>query len=295
MSETRSVETTAPEIDEAIEAGLKQLDVSRESVIVEILEEPSRGLLGLGSKLARVRLTTASRPLSEMSATQVEEPIRHAPRPTSTGHDEPRRDRPRRSAPPKKSSYRDDDEDEDDVFVDFDDDDDNYASPNVIPLAESEWTEEIIAGKQTLEKILNFMEVDTQIEVESTEHSKDEEPTYVLHVQGEDLSTLIGRRGNTLSALQYLTRLIASRNLQKRADFTVDVDSYKAKRVDRLHRMAHQMADQAVDRNRVMKLKPMPAHERRIIHMALRAREDVTTHSQGEGKFRRVTIIPEQE
>lgn len=272
MSETRSVETTAPDIEEAIEAGLKELDVSRESVIVEILEEPSRGILGLGSKSARVRLTTAARPLSE-SVVQQEPPAR---KPT-----------------PQKPVYRDE-EDEDD-FVDFEDENDSYASPDVFTLAETEWTGELKAGKETLETILKYMDVDARVEVEATEHSKEETPTYVLHIQGEDLSSLIGRRGNTLSALQYLTRLIASRNLQKRADFTVDVDSYKAKRIDRLHRMAHQLADQAVERNRVMKLKPMPAHERRIIHMALRTRNDVTTRSQGEGKFRRVTIIPEKE
>lgn len=298
MSETRSVEITASEIDDAIEEGLKQLDVSRESVIVEILEEPSRGLLGLGSKLARVRLTTAARPHSELVFTRDEEPAPLAPRPANKPKPQGKRPEKRKSAPPKKSSYRDDDDDfddDDDIFVDFDDDDERYASPNVTLLPENEWTEELVAGKQTLENILRFMEVNAAIEVEATEHSKEEQPTYVLHVQGDDLSTLIGRRGNTLSALQYITRLIASRNLQKRADFTVDVDGYKAKRIDRLHRLAHQMADQAVDRDRVMKLKPMPAHERRIIHMALRTRSDVSTRSQGEGKFRRVTIIPESQ
>ncbi|MBZ0305466.1 MAG: Jag N-terminal domain-containing protein [Anaerolineae bacterium] len=275
MSETRSVETTAPDIEEAIEAGLKQLDVSRESVIVEILEEPSRGILGLGSKFARVRLTTAARPYSEMAATTI------------------KKEAPPRKQPVYQPPSRE--EDEDDFEFEDEDEGEDYASPNVIPLDESEWTEELKAGKETLETILRFMEVDADIEVEATEHAQEEAPTYVLHVHGDELSTLIGRRGNTLAALQYLTRLIASRNLQKRADFTVDVDGYKAKRIDRLHKIAHQMANQAVDHNRVMKLKPMPAHERRIIHMALRNRNDVTTRSQGEGKFRRVTIIPQKD
>ncbi len=273
MSETRSVETTAPDIEEAIEAGLKQLDVSRESVIVEILEEPSRGILGLGSKFARVRLTTAARPYSEMAASTI-----------------------KKESPPKKQPvYRPPVKEEDEDDFEFEDEDEGYASPNVTPLDEAEWTEELKAGKETLETILRFMEVDADVEIEATEHSKEETPTYVLHIHGDELSTLIGRRGNTLAALQYITRLIASRNLQKRADFTVDVDGYKAKRIDRLHKIAHQMADQAVDHNRVMKLKPMPAHERRIIHMALRNRNDVTTRSQGEGKFRRVTIIPQKD
>lgn len=274
MSETRSVEITAPDIEEAIEAGLKQLDVSRENVIVEVLEEPARGILGLGSRFARVRLTTAARPLSEIVVTSAK---KEAP--------------PR---PKKQQVYRPRVEDDDEEDFDFEDDD-SYASPSVIPLDEAEWTDELKAGKETLEEILRLMEVDASVDVEATEHSKEENPTYVLHVQGDDLSSLIGRRGNTLAALQYITRLIASRNLQKRADFTVDVDGYKAKRIDRLHKMAHQMADQAAERNRIMKLKPMPAHERRIIHMALRHRSDVTTRSQGEGKFRRVTIIPQKD
>jgi spoIIIJ-associated protein len=289
MSETRSVEMTGPDIEEAIEAGLKQLQVSRESVIVEILEEPTRGILGLGSKSARVRLTTAARPFSERAAVVDED----------YDYDEDE----------DEDDYDDEDdfEDEDDYDDedDFDEDDiprrrsssgrraSSYAMPEVTTIAEADLTEEMRIGRRVLEEVLKRMGTNAEVIVEQMNYDSDEEPVFILHIQGQDLSTLIGRRGNTLSSLQYITRLITSRELQRRADFTVDVDGYKAKRLNRLHRLANQMADRAIEREQVMKLKPMPAHERRIIHMALRGRADVSTRSEGEGRYRRVTIIPE--
>jgi spoIIIJ-associated protein len=111
-------------------------------------------------------------------------------------------------------------------------------------------------------------------------------------VTGPNLSVLIGRRGETLAALQYITRLIASRELQHRANIVVDVGGYKMKRSRTLRDLAIRMADQAVQNKRVITLEPMPPYERRIIHLTLRDRTDVQTKSIGEGSSRKVTIIP---
>jgi spoIIIJ-associated protein len=245
MSETRSVEASGTDIEEAIEAGLKQLEVSRESVIVEILEEPSRGFLGVGSKFATVRLTTAARPRSEATPVATQE---------TSGV---------------------------------------VSLPKVRPVGEGEYPEDILIGKEKLETLLGMMDINgAQVVVEVSETANEEDKTYVLQVQGSNLRTLIGRKGDTLNALQYITRLVASRDLQRRADFIVDVGGYKANRATKLYRLANRMANQAVERRRTVKLEPMPPHERRIIHMALRQRDDVSTSSVGEGKYRKVTIIP---
>jgi spoIIIJ-associated protein len=103
---------------------------------------------------------------------------------------------------------------------------------------------------------------------------------------------LIGRRGETISSLQYITRLIVSRRLQRRANVVIDVGGYKSRRSQKLRELALRMADQAVDQARTVVLEPMPPHERRMIHMALRNRPDVMTKSTGEGDSRKVTIVP---
>ena len=106
---------------------------------------------------------------------------------------------------------------------------------------------------------------------------------------------MIGRRGETLNALQYITRLIVSRELQRRVNIVLDVEGYKLRREASLQRLARNMADQARKLGRVMSLEPMPPNERRIIHITLRDDQTVRTESVGMGNRRKVTIIPENQ
>ncbi len=117
----------------------------------------------------------------------------------------------------------------------------------------------------------------------------------MLDVVGGNLTRLIGRRGETLAALQYITRLITSRELQRRSEVVVDIGGYKARRAQTLQALALRMADEALERGHTVTLEPMPPHERRIIHLALREREDVVTRSVGEGAARKVTIVPSEQ
>ncbi|MEO0562150.1 MAG: R3H domain-containing nucleic acid-binding protein [Chloroflexota bacterium] len=139
------------------------------------------------------------------------------------------------------------------------------------------------------------MDIPATLSVTQSEATQgQEEAPWILNIEGdaEDLSSLIGRKGETLSSLQYLARLMVSKQIGGRANIVVDVDSYRLKRTDKMARLANRMADQAVETGRSVKMEPMPPHERRIIHMTLRKRDDVETESTGEGKKRRVTIIP---
>jgi spoIIIJ-associated protein len=114
----------------------------------------------------------------------------------------------------------------------------------------------------------------------------------LVDVQGDDLGILIGRGGETLTALQYISRLIVAKELQKPVAVVIDIEGYRARREEQLGRLAQKMAAQAAELDRTMELEPMPPNERRIIHVALRDNPAVTTESIGEGSSRKVTIIP---
>ena len=121
---------------------------------------------------------------------------------------------------------------------------------------------------------------------------EEEEPALVLDVTGNDLGILIGRRGETLRALQYMTRLMLSRKLERWEPVIVDVESYRVRRRRSLRQLAARMADKVAFSKQQVMLEAMPANERRIIHIALRDHPQVTTRSIGEGDHRKVTIIP---
>jgi spoIIIJ-associated protein len=120
----------------------------------------------------------------------------------------------------------------------------------------------------------------------------DQEPPLLVDIEGDDLSVLIGQRGETLSALQYITRLIVARELGRATPVVIDVEGYRARREQQLRQLARRMAEQALEQGKTMTLEPMPAGERRIIHIELRDQEKVYTESVGEGDQRKVTIIP---
>lgn len=261
MSETRSVETTAPDIETAIEEGLKLLDVERGNVIVDVIEEPTRGLLGIGARMARVRLTTTVAPRSqrpEFKPTAASKPTPPPPPPPVA----------KPATPP----------------------------PPSVVTSEVDLPNDVRLGVETLRELLHHMGIRSEVTIEKAlpENELEEDTTWILNVHGDELGLLIGHRGKTLAALQYLTRLIAGRDLQQRADFVVDVENYKARRQVLLKRLALRLADDAIRRRRTIEMEPMPPHERRVIHMTLRNHAKVTTQSVGEGDRRRVTIVPKR-
>ncbi len=277
MSETRSVETNAADIETAIELGLEQLGVSRESVIVEILEEPSRGLLGLGARQARVRLTTAAPPRTAPPPSHAPEPI-----PAHDMADEEPAQNVEQAAPvtaPEEEAVA---EPEDETAFD---------QPPALS-GDEELDDDARIGKATLQELLEKMQIEARVDVYRAQPDSGEDAPWVLQVQGDDLGMLIGRRGETLSALQYITRLITSRELQRRANIVLDVEGYKSRREKQLRHLAQRMAEQALQIGRTVTLEPMSPYERRIIHIELRDHPDVTTESVGEGENRKVTIIP---
>jgi spoIIIJ-associated protein len=155
-------------------------------------------------------------------------------------------------------------------------------------------SEEVLAAEEFLRNLIGMMEIDADVSVREPETPADGlgRASAVLDVEGEDLGLLIGRRGTTLSALQYLVNVMMTRKTGSRVLVTVDVEHYHRRREETLQGLAHRMAERVRTSRRPMTLEPMPANERRIIHLALSEDESVVTGSVGMGEERKIVIRP---
>ncbi len=201
----KSIEVTGKTIEDAVEQALKELNVGKNQVKVDVLAEPQKGLFGLlGTKMARVQVTV------------VNDPVRIA--------------------------------------------------------------------KDFLNKIFKNMKVNVTIEEKITEN-------YIyLSFTGNDLGILIGRRGETLDALQYLTNLVVNKQVEDRIRFILDVEGYRKRREQTLQKLALKLSDKVKHTGKKVVLEPMNPHERRIIHTTLQQDNKVYTFSEGEEPYRKVVI-----
>lgn len=261
MSETRpTIEIIAPTVEEAIANGLNDLGMTEEDVDIEILDEGTRGLFGLGSRQARVRLSIKSPSSSQQINTAETLP----PTQTSTAANLPEQT----PEPIKETVISEADKSEDEVL-------------NIT--------------RETVIELLQRMRVNAQVTAHHGEvdDKRGRIPVH-LDIHGKDLSILIGRQAETLNALQYITSLIVGKELGRAITVVVDVEGYRARREQQVRQLARKMAEQAVKTGRRQVLEPMPANERRFVHIELRKNPEVTTESIGEGSRRKVTIIPLQ-
>lgn len=164
-------------------------------------------------------------------------------------------------------------------------------SADEAPLSDDE--EALRVTREAVTDLLERMGFQARIE------ARWEEPTppgsvrpLMVEIHGHDLGILIGRRGETLSALQYITRLIVGKELRQPIAVVIDIEGYRRRREQQLRRLARRMAQQVTERGKTMALEPMPANERRIVHIELRDHPNVYTESIGEADRRKVTIVP---
>ncbi|OGO36815.1 MAG: hypothetical protein A2W35_01945 [Chloroflexi bacterium RBG_16_57_11] len=275
MSDNRtSLEVIAPSVEEAIAKGLADLGLTEDVVDVEVLDSGSKGLFGIGFRQARVRLTikpafqaTAAGSTSE-STPSVPEVLVPASAPT---------EKPSKAGEPAP------------VAPDF------TEKPTVGAPAEMSKEEELTlhVARETVEELLDRMNVRARVSVRrgEAEDDRDRAPVQV-DVRGDDLSILIGPKAETLNALQYIAGLILSKEIGKSVPLVVDVEGYRARRAQQIRQLARRMAEQAVRTGRRQVLEPMPANERRLVHIELRDHPNVLTESIGEEPRRKVTIVP---
>ncbi len=172
------------------------------------------------------------------------------------------------------------------------------ASASALAAATPVTDEETHTACEVLLRLLRHLRVTADVEAHQATAEDEQDlkaqggPPLILNVKGDDLGILIGRRGETLRDLQYIARLIVSKQVGRNINLVVDVEGYKTRREQMLRQLAARMAERVAATHKPVTLEPMPANERRIIHLALRNHPSVTTHSVGLGEARKVMLIP---
>ncbi len=268
--EKTTLEIIAPTIEEAVSKGLNQLGLPREAVDVEVLDAGSRGLFGLGSRQARVRLSihnADSQPV--LAPVQAVEEVEEFD--VEEGEDGERM-----------------------LIVTSQVDEafnDSQAEPDVEPSVPGD-ENALQVAQHVVDELLERMRVRATVKTRYIQpQDSHEQPVILVDIQGNDLSILIGRRTETLNALQYISSLIIGKELGRWTPLMIDVQGYRVRRERSLRQLARRMAEQAIHSGRRQVLEPMPAAERRVIHMELRDHTQVATESTGEEPNRKVTIF----
>ena len=334
-----SIEASGKNIDEAVQQGLARLGKRRDEVEIVVLQEPTRGAFGLGSKEARVRVTARPSSVSAVITPEMADAIL-GPNDAYPGQEIYSEDEEDEFAGEDEFEEGDEEYDEDEEGDEFEEEErvgadlsrpapmyrPEEASPfaplapeatgertglptelfsnidnvgatseayiNSFAPAEGEMQEvetpspdDVSVTVDVLQHILHYMNIRAAVQVRSTN-------PLTLNIQGinENLGLLIGRRGETLAALQLLVSLIVGHRTKHRMRIIIDAENYRERREENLRSLALRVAQQVRNYRRSIALEAMPPHERRIVHIALSDSKDISTESIGEGEARRVVI-----
>ena len=300
----KTIVTTGKTIDLAIEAALTQLGLERDDITYQVLALPKSGFLGFGAQPAKIIVTyevpdpeptpapvvekpksalgSASRSKPKSSApVKKPEPKAEAPKAEPVKTEAPKQEKPKaerkpeRKAEPKQEKTKA-----------------PKAEPKVEKKVEAPKTYAPAEAGSVEEKIETFIKgLLEHMDSKAVPHCwKEEGNTYKVDLVGDDLGYLIGRRGDTLDAIQHLANYTINRDVEGHIRINVDAESYREKREDSLRRYARKKAQQVLKARRRTTLEPMNAYERHVIHAALQDMENISTHSTGTEPNRRVVI-----
>ena len=236
LRKSNSTEKSAKNKEAAIEAALKELGAAREDVDIEVLDEGSKGFLGIGARDARVRVTLKKAQSEEAAPAQTSAPVRES----------------KKEERPKKESLGGPEED----------------------------------AKKFLGDIFSAMNLDVSID------AKMDEQSISIDLAGENMGIVIGKRGDTLDSLQYLTSLVVNQRSEDYIKVSIDTENYREKRTEALLALSNRLAEKVTKTGKKFTLEPMNPYERRIIHSNLQDSETVTTYSVGAEPYRKVVIAP---
>lgn len=309
------IETTGETRDIAIEAALRQLGLDRDDVSVEVLDNGKKGFLGIGATPARVRVSYEApdepvkpaapapeihkpvekkpeekKPVEKLSITTDDDtprlvkaaPADFVPEKLEIERPERREDRPRNDRPRRERRDRRPRED-------------RPVTPSVpkerelIPVSAECMQKAETMATEFISGLMEKMGIEAKVEV----MPQVECDQLRVEISGPDMGPVIGRRGDTLDAIQYLGSLVLNNALDEHVRLSVDTENYRSKRMESLERLARKMAMKVVKSHRSMTLEPMNPYERRIIHAALQDFNGVTTYSTGSEPGRRVVIAPD--
>ena len=276
----KTIVTSGKTIDLAIEAALTQLGLSRDDVSVQVLAQAKPGFLGIGAVPAKVEVTYEApdlkpeAPKTALSSASRSKPKAKAPAPKAAAPEAPKPQQPKAEAPKAEPKQPRQEKPKAEPVK---------AEPKTYTPAEPGSVEEKI--EQFIKGLLEHMNS------QAVPHAwKEGDNTYSVDLVGEDLGYLIGRRGDTLDAIQHLANYTVNRGIEGHIRINVDAEAYRQKREDSLCRYAQKKAQQVLKARRRTTLEPMNAYERHVIHATLQDMDRITTYSVGTEPNRRVVI-----
>lgn len=258
------------DVDTAVQLALADLKLTIDEVDVTVLKEASRGFFGLGSKLALVRVekkkdTKAADP-QKKDEIVAEEPQKAQTQKTVAPKKENNKEKI-----DKKKETKEIHQEEAKVFTE------NIPEENLV-----------VCENHTALDFLKEITVEMGLELEIS--AKTGEESLYINIQGKDSGTIIGKRGQTLDAIQYLTSLVVNKDKENYTRVVVDAENYRAKREKTLEALANRLANKVAKTKRSVKLEPMNPYERKVIHATLQNHPKVITRSEGQDPYRRVVI-----
>ena len=313
----KSIEISGKTVKDAIKNGLNELGCDSSDVDIQVLEMGSPGLFGMFGRPAKVKLTVKDKG----SDVDIEMPVLSLDQPSGKRRDEKRKDKPKAEKKPEPKPEKTEkpeaekSEAEQPAGEPAAEDKPRSEKKRRRSRGEKKPAAESAANEQPAEVVIAPVEVEPFVatpEEELSETAKsartflsgltermgvpaeiavsESEEQLRMVLSGENMSILIGRRGETLDAIQYLTSLNVNRAREDYLRVSLDTENYRAKREEALRKLAVRMAGRCKKSGRRVALEPMNPYERRILHSALQADPDVTTHSEGEEPYRRVII-----
>jgi len=269
-------------VDNAVELALADLKLTRDEVIITVLEEPTKGFFGIGSKLAKVRVEEKAKekPVKEFAPKKEAAPKKEEP---AVKEESAVTEKPERKEKKNKKDRKpktDKPVETESVIDSF-----TYGENNIFGERPDDLTEvSEHAAKSFLEDMFKEMGLTVNIKV-----SVNKDSVYV-DIDGSDSGTVIGKRGQTLDAIQYLTSLVVNKGENGYTRVVIDAEGYRQKREVALEKLAVRLAEKVKRTGKSARLEPMNPYERKVIHTALQKVSGVTTKSEGEEPYRRVVI-----
>ncbi len=246
-----STEQRAKNVNDAIDAALKELGVGMDDVTIEVVDEGAKGFLGIGARDAVVRVT--------VKETEAPAPVKKEPKTAKPTKTEPkqRKSEVKQEAPaaPKKSEV----------------------NGGTLEAAAEKFLKDIFAA----------MNLEVSVSAKLAEDN-----TLNVNLEGDNMGIVIGKRGDTLDSLQYLTSLVVNHNSEDYIKVSIDTENYREKRTEALLALSNRLADKVAKNGKRFTLEPMNPYERRVIHANLQDDERVTTYSIGSEPYRKVVIAP---
>lgn len=316
------VEKTGKSVDEAVAAALEELKITADEAVIEVLEEGKKGFFGFGRKDARVRVSVKETPAAVENIAAPEKTVSEAASEAvsavkaaadvAAGALAKKAEAVKADAVSAAEDFgkkaADAAEDLSKKAVDAKDDavDSAISALNALksehygrergerggrkefrePRKYAVNDEAVNAAREFLQKVFNAMRIEVVMEKFINKY----DGSVTLRLHGADMGILIGKHGQTLDSLQYLTNLVANKNSDERVRVVIDVEDYRDRRIETLTRLARRLADKVKRTGERVALEPMNPHERKIIHMALQRDNRVTTLSEGDDPFRHVVI-----